>query len=144
MQDTITREITIKATKERVYAAITDQNQITSWFPDAIEGTIAPGQKPLFVFNGHGKSQTYIEKMQPHDYFAFRWIPGGSDFVGDVLSKPNTLVEFKIEESNGMCKVIMTESGFASLPSEIAENSFQQNDNGWTFMLDRLETHFKD
>ena len=64
--------------------------------------------------------------------------------MGDVLSKPNTLVEFQIDESNGVCKVIMTESGFASLPAEVAENSFKQNDNGWTFMLDRLEKSFKD
>ena len=77
MQDTIKREISIRAPRERVYAAIADPKQITSWFPDAVEGTLSEGERPLFVFEGHGKSQIYIVKMQPHDYFAFRWIPGG-------------------------------------------------------------------
>jgi len=31
MQDTITREITVKATKERVYRAITDPVQVVTW-----------------------------------------------------------------------------------------------------------------
>ncbi len=143
MQDKIEREILIKTTKEFVYAAIADPKQIVAWFPDSIEGTLQAGERPLFVFEGHGKSQTYIQAMQPYDYFAFRWIPGGSDFVGDVLAVPNTLVEFRIEESEGISKVTMMESGFASLPVEIAEASFKQNDGGWTFMLDRLDRHFK-
>lgn len=144
MQDKIEREIIINASKERVYAAIADPQHIVTWFPDAIEGDLKAGERPVFIFEGHGKSQTYIEAMQPYDYFAFRWIPGGSDFIGDVLSVPNTLVEFRIEETDGISKVTMTESGFASLPTDIAETSFKQNDGGWTFMLDRLHKHFMD
>ncbi len=142
MQDKIEREIIINAPKERVYAAITNPDQIVSWFPDSIEGTLKEGEQPLFVFNGHGKSQTYIEAMQPYEYFAYRWIPGGSDFKGDVRTIPNTLVEFRIEEVNGISKVTMIESGFASLPTEVAEESFKQNDGGWNFMLDRFEKKF--
>ena len=144
MQDEIRTEITIKAPKERVFSAIADPAQIITWFPDTIEGNLETGERPLFVFNGHGKSQTYIEAMQPYSYFAFRWIPGGSDFVGDVLTVPNTLVEFRIEESDGVSVVTMTESGFSKLPEEMAKASFEQNSGGWTFMLDRLEKKFKE
>ncbi len=144
MQDTIERHIIIKASKEQVYAAIADPKHMVSWFPDAIEGDMVAGEYPLFIFEGHGKSQTYIEAMRPHDYFAFRWIPGGSDFVGDVRTVPNTLVEFHIEEADGKSTVTMTETGFASLPIEMAEASFKQNDGGWTFMLDRLSKHFEE
>jgi uncharacterized protein YndB with AHSA1/START domain len=143
MQDVIKSEITIKAPKERVYSAIADPDQIITWFPDAIEGELKTGERPLLVFNGHGKSQTYIEAMQPYSYFAFRWIPGGSDFVGDVLTVPNTLVEFRIEETDGVSLVTMTESGFAKLPLEVAKSSFEQNSNGWVYMLDRLDKKFK-
>ncbi len=144
MQDTITREITIKAPMQRVYQAIADPKQIVSWFPDAIEGELAEGQHPVFVFGGHGKGQTYIEAMRPDDYFAFRWIPGGSGFLGDVRTVPNTLVEFRIVETNGVSTVTMVESGFADLPKEIAENSFKQNSGGWEFMMGRLEKKFSD
>lgn len=143
MQDVIKREVTIKAPKERVYAAIADPKQLTKWFPDRIEGNFSEGEQPFFVFEGQAKAQTYIEKMQPYEYFAFRWRTRISDTVVDVLKEPNTLVEFRIKEIDGVCAVTMTESGFASLPTDIAEASFKRNDGGWTFMLDRLEKYFK-
>jgi uncharacterized protein YndB with AHSA1/START domain len=142
MQDTIQREITIKAPKERVYAAIADPEQIVKWFPNAIEGSLNVGERPILNFGEHGKNQIYIEAAQPHDYFAFRWVPGSSNVMGDVLTMPHTLVEFRITESDGSTKVAMTESGFAALPAEVAENSFKQNSGGWDYMLGRLENLF--
>lgn len=144
MQDVIKREIIINAPKEKVYAAIADPQQIVAWFPDEIEGSLEKGERPVLNFGEHGKNQIYVEATQPHNYFAFRWIPGSSNFVGDVLTRPNTLVEFHIEDTdgNGMSKLTMTETGFAKLPVEVAEESFKQNSGGWEFMLDRLEKHF--
>jgi uncharacterized protein YndB with AHSA1/START domain len=142
MKDTITREIIIKASKERVYNAITDPEQIVLWFPNTIEGTLNVGDRPIFGFGEHGKNQIYVEATKPYDYFAYRWIPGSNHFEGDVLTKPNTLVEFRLEESNGVTKITMTESGFASLPAEVADESFKQNSGGWEYMLGRLETLF--
>ncbi len=141
MQDAIIREITVKATKERVYKAITDPKEIISWFPDAIEGgTLEVGQRPIFVFNnGEHKSQTYIEAARPFEYFAYRWVPGAAGIVGDVLAVPNTLVEFHIEEVEDGTKVTVKESGFASLPSAVAQESFNQNSGGWEHMMNRLE-----
>ena len=143
MQDKIQREITIKATKQRIYDAIADPEQVVLWFPNTVEGGYKVGDRPILGFGEHGKNQIYIVDAKPHDYFAYRWVPGSNHFMGDVLTVANTLVEFRIEEqSNGMCKVTMTESGFAGLPVEIAEDSFKQNSGGWDFMLGRLEKHF--
>ncbi len=144
MQDSIERKITIKAPKEQVYQAIADPKQIVAWFPDSIEGSLNKGDSPIFNFGENGKNQIYVEATQPSDYFAYRWIPGSSNFEGDVLSVPNTLVEFRIEESDGVCNLTMTESGFASLPVEVAEASFKQNSGGWEFMLERLDKYFKE
>ena len=140
MQDVIVREITVKATKERVYKAITDPKEIISWFPDAIEGgTLEVGQRPVFIFeNGEHKSQTYIEAARPFEYFAYRWVPGSAGIIGDVLAVPNTLVEFHIEELEDGTKVTVKESGFASLPAEVAEECFNQNSGGWEYMMNRL------
>jgi uncharacterized protein YndB with AHSA1/START domain len=140
MQDTITREITVKAPKERVYKAITDPKQIITWFPDTIEGTLEVGQRPVFTFTEE-KHQTsiYVEAAEPFEYFAYRWVPGGVGTVGDVLEVPNTLVEFHIEELENGTKVTLKESGFSSLPAEVAEQSFKDNSGGWEYMLSRLE-----
>ncbi|RYX80996.1 hypothetical protein EON83_26060 [bacterium] len=142
VQDTIQREIAIKAPKERVYAAIADPTQIIKWFPDAVEGSLEIGERPVFDFGEYGKNRIYVEAAQPHEYFAFRWIPGSNHFMGDVLSTANTLVEFHIKESDGLTQVTMIESGFASLPTEVAEESLRQNTDGWGYMLSRLEKEF--
>jgi uncharacterized protein YndB with AHSA1/START domain len=144
MQDIIQREIIIKAPKEKIYEAITNPEKVVLWFPDAVEGKYAVGENPTFVFNGHGKVSVHIVEAKPYEYFSYRWIPGASIFVGDVTTAPNTLVEFSIhEEGDGVCKVVMVESGFAQLPIEMAK-AFMQNSGGWEFMLGRLEKYFQE
>jgi uncharacterized protein YndB with AHSA1/START domain len=141
MQDTIIREIIVKATKERVYKAITDPEQIVTWFPDAIEGgTLEVGQRPVLSFKGYDhKASIYVEAATPFTYFAYRWVPGSTGIVGDVLRVPNTLVEFIIDEQGEGTKVTVKESGFASLPTEVAKKSFTDNSGGWEHMMHRLE-----
>jgi uncharacterized protein YndB with AHSA1/START domain len=140
MQDTIEREITVKASKERVYQAISDPKQIVTWFPDAIEGSLEAGERPILVFGEQDhRTQIYVEAARPHEYFAYRWVPGRKGTLGDVLKVPNTLVEFRIEELGEGTKVFLKESGFASLPAEVAENSLQDNSHGWSVMMERLE-----
>ncbi len=143
MQNSIQREITINASRERVYKAISDPEQVVKWFPETIEGNYAVDEQPVFGFGDHGKNQVFIVDARPHEYFAFRWVPGGNHFLGDVLSVDTTLVEFRLSElQDGSCKVSLSETGFASLPAEIAESSHEQNSGGWNFMLGRLETLF--
>jgi uncharacterized protein YndB with AHSA1/START domain len=140
MQDSITREITVKASKEKVYSAITDPKLITTWFPDKIEGTLEVGQRPIFIFTSENhKTQIYVEAARPFEYFSYRWVPGSTGIVGDVLAVPSTLVEFFIAEMDEGTKVTVKESGFSSLPPEVAQESFNQNSGGWEFMFNRLE-----
>lgn len=144
MQDVIRREITINAPRERVYDAIANPELVVKWFPETLEGRYEVGQRPVFGFGAHGKNQVYIVEARPHSYFAFRWVPGSNHFLGDVLSVKNTLVEFTLEETgDGACKVVLTESGFAALPAEVMEASFEQNCRGWDFMLGRLGKYFE-
>ncbi|ABD81099.1 SRPBCC family protein [Saccharophagus degradans] len=143
MQDTINRDITINASKEHIYDAISNPEHVTKWFPTTIEGDYSVGSQPIFGFGEHGKNQIYVVAARPHEYFAYRWVPGANHYLGDVLAVPNTLVEFKITElADDTCKVTLTESGFSSLPTELMEAAFNQNSGGWDFMLSRLESLF--
>ena len=145
MQDTIQREVTINASKERIYEAIANPELVTKWFPETLEGSYTVGEQPIFGFGDHGKNQICIIAAQPHEYFAYRWVPGANHYLGDVLKVPNTLVEFRItEQADGTCKVTLTESGFVNLPKELMESAFNQNSAGWDFMLGRLEKYFED
>jgi len=146
MQDVIEREVTIRASQERVFNAIIDPAQIVAWFPDTVEGEMKEGEKPIFGFGeGWGRYTVDIIKVQPYDYFAYRWVqtldPNG--FIGDVLSQPHTLVEFNLREDAGKTVVKVTESGFASLPEEIAKKKFQDNSGGWTHMIDLLQKYLE-
>lgn len=144
MQNVIKREIFIKATKERIYDAISNPEQVVLWFPETLEGDYKVAEQPIFGFGEHGKNQLYIVDAKPFKYFAYRWVPGSNHFLGDVLSVPNTLVEFLIDEQgDGSCKVILTESGFAELPTEVMEDAIKQNSSGWDFMLGRLVKYFE-
>jgi len=139
MQDVIEREITVKAPKERVYNTIADPTKIISWFPDAIEGTFEVGQSVVFNFGEHGKTRVYVEAAKPFEYFAYRWVPGSAGTADtDVLQVPHTLVEFHIAEAADGTKITLKESGFASLPIEVAEASLNENSGGWEYMMGRL------
>ncbi|MCR8922924.1 SRPBCC family protein [Dasania sp. GY-MA-18] len=139
MQDVIQREIIINATKERVYNAIATPEQLVLWFPETLEGDYKVGEQPVFGFGEYGKSQVYIVAANPYEYFAYRWVPGANNFLGDVLTVPNTLVEFRIQEqAHGQCKLTLIESGFAALPAE----AYTENSGGWDFMLGRLIKYF--
>lgn len=143
MQDTITKEITVKAPKERVYKAISDVQELTKWFPEQVEGSYEVGKTVNFIFTSmNHKTSVYVEAAKPSDYFSFRWVPGSTGMVGDVMSTPNTLVEFTLEEMGDETKVTVKESGFSKLPAEVAEKSFKDNSGGWPFMMGRLEKLF--
>ncbi len=144
MQNVIKREIVINASKEAIYAAIADPQKVVMWFPETLEGDYKPGSQAIFGFGEHGKSQVYIEAARPYEYFAYRWVPGANQFIGDVLTVANTLVEFNIQqETSQACRVILTESGFSALPAEMMEAAFDQNSMGWDFMLGRLSQYFE-
>jgi uncharacterized protein YndB with AHSA1/START domain len=139
VSDTIEKEIIINAPQGKVYQAISDPAQITAWFPTAIEGSLDEGESPILDFGEHGKNQIYVEAAKPHEYFAYRWIPGSKHFIGDVLAETNTLVEFFIQSVETGTKVTLKESGFASLPDDVREQKFSDNNGGWEYMLGRLK-----
>ena len=146
IQDSIKRQITIRAPKERVYRAITDPKQIVSWFPDAIDGMLEAGGTPTIAFGKDTAYQIHVVAANPHDYFAYRWVPGNADgtdgFTGDVLAVPNTLVEFRLADDPNGTALTLTESGFSLLPRAVADKKFEENSGGWDYMLDRLEKLF--
>lgn len=142
IQDSIEKEILIRASKERVYAAITTPEQFVKWFSNGVEGTFETGERPIIDFGDYGKFKIYVVAANPHNYFAYRCVDASKyspqGFYGDALDEPNTLVEFTLEAVEGGTKVHLKESGIASLPAEVIEQTLSGNSAGWDFMLGRL------
>ena len=114
IQDSIEKEIVVRAPKERVYAAIATPEQFVKWFSTGVEGKFDAGERPILDFGEHGKFKIFVVAANPHDYFAYRYVPGSrlwpQGFDGDVLAHPNTLVEFTLEDVEGGTKVHLKEA----------------------------------
>ena len=146
IQDSIEKEIVVRASKERVYAALTTPDQFVKWFALGVEGKLdTAGERPILDFGEFGKFKIFVVAANPYDYFAYRCVPGSiycpQGFLGDVLEHPSTLVEFTLETVAGGTRVHLKESGIASLPAEVIEQTLQGNDDGWAFMIGRLEEY---
>ena len=145
IQDTIEKEIIVKASKERVYAALTTPEQFVKWFALGVEGTFETGDRPVLDYGEFGKFKILIVAANPHDFFSYRCAPGSiycpQGFLDDVLEHPSTLVEFTLETIEGGTRIHMKESGIASLPSEYIEKTVTEHGAGWDFMISRLEEY---
>jgi uncharacterized protein YndB with AHSA1/START domain len=142
MQDEIRRELTINASQERLYTAISSAEELVKWFPETIEGPVEIGAEPIFGFGEKCSDKVLIVDARPHEYFAYRWIPGGNPFKGEFNEANTTLVEFHIKDNgDGSCHLTLIESGFSSLPDEFIEAAYKDNSGGWEFMLERLQTY---
>jgi uncharacterized protein YndB with AHSA1/START domain len=141
MQDRIEREITIRAPRERVFNAIIDPQKIVAWFPETVEGEFKEGEQPVFGFGEYGRHSVYVVKIQPVDYVAYRWVPSldATSGVVDVLSQPNTLVEFHLTVDGATTIVKLTETGFDGLPADIGKKMVTENASGWEHMFGRLK-----
>jgi uncharacterized protein YndB with AHSA1/START domain len=68
----------------------------------------------------------------------FRWRPEG-------LGRPFTTVSFKLEpiEDGASTRLLLVESGFASLPDQIETQSQSGNDEGWAHELGELKEYLE-
>jgi len=90
--------------------------------------------------NGHSPYPGVIEVIEPGQRFAFRWY---SHAIGhpELKLSPHvgTLVEFTLKEVAEGTQLTLVESGFAFLPDmAIAEQSYQDNQGGWSVLLHGL------
>lgn len=145
VQDSITREITLKAPMERVYEAISRPDGIVSWFAHGVEGETSVGSQPVFDQGEYGKLRVAVVAAEPFHHFAYRWVSkpgmGPEGFLDNPLDHPNTLVEFFLEPTEEGTRLKLVESGFASLPAEYREKNAKNNSGGWEHMLGNLEKY---
>ncbi len=125
--DRIKREIVVAASPERVWAALTEPNQMVGWLGSHVEIDLRPGGEAVFVWEGYDPSRGRIEVVEPPRCFAFRWQATGSDPSLPVEATPNTLVEFTLEPISEGTRLTLVESGFADLPPDARRD----NEEGW-------------
>jgi uncharacterized protein YndB with AHSA1/START domain len=145
MTDRIEKRIELKAPLARVWRALTDYREFGEWFRVNLEGPFVEGQisRGQVTYPGceHLKWEVTVQKMEPERLFSFRWHPYAIDPKIDYAKESTTLVEFRLESKNGGTVLILTESGFETIPKDRRFEAFRMNDRGWTEQMKNIERH---
>lgn len=148
--DVVEKRTVVKASRARVWRAISDSREFGAWFGMRLEGpfvagapihgAIAPTEvdpevAKLQEAHAGTKVTLVVVTVEPERVLAFRWHPYAADPDLDYSAEPMTLVTFSLAEVDGGTEVTVTESGFELLPPSRKAEAFPANDGGWTHQL---------
>ncbi|HVO62628.1 MAG TPA: SRPBCC domain-containing protein [Terriglobales bacterium] len=142
-QDTVTAEIRIAAPPERVFAAITDPQQVTKWWGQQNmykithwQNDLRPGGKWRSEGSGADGKVFHVEgeyvEVDPPRLLIHTWNPSYRDL-------PTTVVRWELQEYKGGTLVKLTHSGFGGHADAAKDHS-----QGWTRVLVWMEAFVED
>ena len=145
MADRIERNVDLEAPVERVWRALTDHVQFGEWFKVRLDGPFVPGGRSTgrITYPGfeHLPWEARVVAMEEPDYFAFEWPPYYHGLEADTSADPWTLVEFRLARQGGGTRLMVTESGFDSLPADRRGIAFSSNEGGWTEQMRNIKAY---
>ncbi len=142
MENTIEKQITIKAPISKVWGALTDAKQFGQWFKVDLHSDFVAGKTTK------GKNKTkgfememvfHIKDIKPQNYFSYAWIPFPMDQKFDYSKEEPTLVEFFLEEAKGGTLLKVKESGFNKITASRRAEAFKMHTGGWEAQLQNIE-----
>jgi uncharacterized protein YndB with AHSA1/START domain len=144
--DRIEREILLKASRSRVWRALSDAEEFGSWFGVALKGkTFVPGQliSGSFTISGHEHMvfEALIVEMQPERLFSYRWHPYNVDPAIDYSKEEKTLVVIELHDAKEGILLKVTESGFDKVPATRRQEAFMRNTGGWEWQLKNIANY---
>lgn len=154
--DRIEKKILLRATRERVWRAVSDAKEYGSWFGVAFDGPFVEGKRltgritPTTVeaevarmqepYAGKAFEWT-IERIEPMRLIAFRWHPYAVEEGIDYSKEPTTLIEFELRDASGGILLVITESGFDQIPLARRAKAFKANEGGWEMQARLIEKY---
>lgn len=139
----VRRTVTIAASIDKVWAAITEPAHLVRWFGQRAElPELAVGARGMLGFDGYGEFPLRIEELDPPHTIAYRWSndnatapadPGAPD---DHLFARSTVMRFTLEQIPEGTSLTVVETGFDTLTDPAA--AMANNRGGWTDELDEL------
>lgn len=145
MTDRIEKSIAIAAPVERVWRALTDHEEFGVWFRVSLDGPFVLGEvsRGRITYAGyeHLKWEARVVAMEAPRRFAFTWHPYAVDPDKDYSDEPPTRVEFRLEPAGEGTKLIVSESGFDSIPAGRREEALRMNTGGWEAQVGNVKAY---
>jgi uncharacterized protein YndB with AHSA1/START domain len=142
MSDQIEKTTILRATRDRVWDAISDAEEFGEWFGIEFNGPFTPGTKleGRVTLRGYEqvRAQVIVDRVEPEMLLSLYWHPAPVDPRKDYSGEPMTCVTFLLADVPGGTRLTITESGFDQLPAGRREEAFQMNEKGWDMQLDSI------
>jgi len=144
--DRIERKVLIKATRARVWRAVSDAAEFGSWFGVDFKGkTFVAGKsvqgKITYPGYEHLTMEVLIDQVVPERLLSWRWHPAAIDPAVDYSHEPTTLVVFELEEVDGGIMLSVVESGLDKIPLERRATVLRLNNSGWDAQMENVKKH---
>jgi uncharacterized protein YndB with AHSA1/START domain len=143
--DRIEKRVELRAPRSRVWRAIATAKEFGEWFRMKLEGEFAEGRtiRGRITHPGyeHLTLDMMVERIEPERYFSYRWHPYAIDPAVDYSAEPTTLVEFRLEDSDGGTALTIVESGFDRLPLARRDEAYRMDEQGWAGQIKNIERH---
>jgi len=151
MSDTnrIERNILIKASRERVWRALTTAGEFGTWFGINLTGqAFVPGQTVRGLMDpekcGHENvwMDITVDRIEPQDLFSYRWHPFPVNTSIDYSAEQPTLVTFTLEDApDNSILLTVVETGFDKLPAHRRQEAFLMHTEGWPMQLNHVSDY---
>jgi uncharacterized protein YndB with AHSA1/START domain len=144
--DRIEKKILLKATRARVWRALSNAEEFGNWFGVDFEGkTFVAGKavqgKITYPGYEHIVMEVSVERVVPERLLSWRWHPAAIDPAVDYSQEPTTLVVFELAEAEGGVLLTVVESGLDGIPLERRASVYRMNSSGWDEQMRNIEKH---
>ena len=141
----IDRAIEIQAPPERVWRALTNADELSTWFQVTIEGELAPGREVWMTsVNPQHTGQRWpvrIVELTPLRRVVWQWHAGEVDPAVDYSKEAQTTVTFTLEPSGQGTRLSVSETGFDAIAVARRAKVHADNSQGWAEVLTWLQKH---
>jgi uncharacterized protein YndB with AHSA1/START domain len=144
--DRIEKKILLKASRARVWRALSNAEEFGGWFGVNFKGKTFVAGKPVqgkITYPGyeHLVMEVFIERVEPERLLSWRWHPAAIDATVDYSQEPTTLVVFELEDADGGILLTVVESGLDKIPPARRATVFRLNTSGWGEQMRNIEKH---
>jgi uncharacterized protein YndB with AHSA1/START domain len=142
VENSIERQIEIKAPISKVWKALTDSKLFGQWFKANFESEFVAGKtaKAKNTLKGFEMDMAFhVKEIKPQSYFSYAWTPFPLDQTFDYSKEDPTLVEFFLEETSAGTLLKVKESGFNKITASRRAEAFKMHSGGWEAQLNNIE-----